>query len=105
MCPPAIPAIIAIGTMAASAATSIATSKNIEKSQTRAAKAQAEATQSINNARKNVADSVAKSASQLKENQTIKRTISSIRIPLKTNTSSTGINTGDVTQTGLNIPI
>ena len=110
MCPPAIiPAVIAVGSMAAATAVSVASSKKAAQAQTQAqaqvAQAKAEAVKTINNTDTKVQNSVEKTASQLKDNKTEKRTISSLRIPLKANTGTTGINTGDVNQTGLNIPV
>lgn len=111
MCPPAIiPAVVAVSSMAAATAASVASNKRLAKAQSQAAasaqRQQAETTRAINNMNTNVPKSVERTANQLRENKTEKRSISSLRIPLnKTNTGTTGINTGDTTQTGLNIPI
>lgn len=107
MCPPAIiPAVIAVGTMAAATAASVVSNNKIAKQQAQASKAQAQAVQTVNSVDRNVTHAVEKTASHLRENQRNKRTISSLRIPLKaSSTSTTGINTGDVSQTGLNIPM
>jgi negative regulator of sigma E activity len=111
MCPPAIiPAIVAVGTMAATAAVSAASSNKLAKAQQQQAaaaqKQQAETVNAINNMNTKVPKSVERTANQLRENKTEKRAINSLRIPLnKTNTGTTGINTGDTSQTGLNIPM
>ena len=107
MCPPAIiPAVLAVGSMAASTAASIASNRNMAKMQSQAQKQQAETVNAMNNMNTKISKSVEKTANQLRENKTEKRTLNFLRIPMnKTNTTSTGVNTGDVSQTGLNIPI
>lgn len=53
----------------------------------------------------NIKTASEKTASKLKENEAPKRTLSSLRVPLKPiNTANTGVNTAD-TNTGLNIPM
>lgn len=46
-----------------------------------------------------------KTAATTSEKTSTKRTVSSLRVPLKTNTGTTGVNTTDDTTTGLNIPV
>ena len=111
MCPPVmaiLPAVATIASAGAAVAGGIISSNQQKKAIAAQRAAQEQATDAIRKSQTNVTQNVQRTAqttaSQLKDNKSEKRTISSLRIPLNQQNSNTGINTGN-NNVGLNIPI